>query len=86
MATRWPQKGQRGLERGLTLGYWPFRATFAKEDFWSESSFYEKSRQRRKKEKKQEGKAYHRGAIIIDDYALQLVKDIKAQKLEDSVQ
>ena len=30
MAARGPQNGRRGLERGLTLGYWPFRATFAK--------------------------------------------------------
>ena len=30
MAARGPQNGRRGLERGLTLGYWPFRATLAK--------------------------------------------------------
>ena len=30
MAARGPQNGRRGLESGLTLGYWPFPATFAK--------------------------------------------------------
>ena len=30
MAFRGPQNGWRGLERGVTLGYWPFQATFAK--------------------------------------------------------
>ena len=30
MAARGPQNGRRGLERGPTLGYWPFRVTFAK--------------------------------------------------------
>ena len=30
MAARGPQNGQRGLERGLPLVHWPFRATFAK--------------------------------------------------------
>ena len=29
MAAREHQNGRLGLERGLTLGYWPFRATFA---------------------------------------------------------
>ena len=28
MAARGPENGQRGLEMGLTLDYWPFRATF----------------------------------------------------------
>ena len=35
--------------------------------------------------KKQEGKAYHRGAITMDDYALQLVKDIQVRKYVDSL-
>ena len=30
MAARGPQNGGQGLERDLTLGYWPFRAIFAK--------------------------------------------------------
>ena len=30
MAARGPQNGQRGLERGLTSGYWALRTTFAK--------------------------------------------------------
>ena len=30
MATRGPQNGGRGLERSVNIGYWPFRATFAK--------------------------------------------------------
>ena len=30
MAARGPKNGRRGLEMGLTLGYWPFGATFAK--------------------------------------------------------
>ena len=30
MADRGPKNGRRGLEMGLTLGYWPFRATLAK--------------------------------------------------------
>ena len=30
MAARGPQNGRRSLERGVTLVYWPFRATFAK--------------------------------------------------------
>ena len=30
MAARWPKNGRRGLERGQTLGFWPFRATLAK--------------------------------------------------------
>ena len=30
MAAKGPQNSQRGLERGPTLGYWPFRITFAK--------------------------------------------------------
>ena len=33
MAARGPQNGRRGLERGPTLGYWPFRATFANKFF-----------------------------------------------------
>ena len=41
--TRWgPQNNRRGLERGLTLGYWPLWANFVKKVFWSEDSFYEK--------------------------------------------
>ena len=31
MAARGPQNDRRGLERGPTLGYWPFRATFVKQ-------------------------------------------------------
>ena len=30
MAARGPKNGRRGLERGQTLGYWQFRAIFAK--------------------------------------------------------
>ena len=30
MAARGSQDGRRGLERGLTLGYWAFGVTFAK--------------------------------------------------------
>ena len=30
MAARGPQNGRWGLERGLTQGYWPFQAAFAK--------------------------------------------------------
>ena len=30
MAARGPKNGRRGLERGPTLGYCPFRTTFAK--------------------------------------------------------
>ena len=30
MAPMGPQNGQQDLERGSTLGYWTFRATFAK--------------------------------------------------------
>ena len=30
MAARWPQNGRRGLERGLTLGYWTLSAILDK--------------------------------------------------------
>ena len=30
MAARGPQNGRRSLERGVTLVYWPFQATFVK--------------------------------------------------------
>ena len=30
MATRGPQNGQWGLERGLSLGYWALQTAFAK--------------------------------------------------------
>ena len=46
------QNGLRGLERGPTLGLWEIRTSFAKQDSWSEHSFYEKHRRRRKKRKK----------------------------------
>ena len=52
MAARVPQNGRRGLEKCLPLGFWAFEATFAKQVFWSEHSFYEKRSRRRKREKK----------------------------------
>ena len=42
------QNGWRGLEKCLPLGFWALPATFAKYFFWSEHSFYEKSRRRKK--------------------------------------
>ena len=30
VVARWPPNGRRGLERGLILGYWVLRKTFAK--------------------------------------------------------
>ena len=40
MVARGHQNGRQGLERGVTLGYKPFRATFTKQVSWSEHSLY----------------------------------------------
>ena len=53
MAYRGPQNGRRGLERDLPLGFGVLQSTFSKKVFWSERSFYEKSRQQEKNKRKE---------------------------------
>ena len=61
MATRGPQNGRRGLERGSTLGYWPFLATFAK--FFDPSTPSMRKGTMENGKKKMENKGENRGPL-----------------------